>query len=322
MGNQQVRYICLLNMKGDNMRTKWTEEKIINFVEENNYKFIKFIKFNKLKSRILIKCDKGHIYETCFDNFKQGCRCGDCANNKNYSYEYVKNYIENLGYKLISKEYKNMRDKITVQCDKGHVYETSFRSIKRGCKCKKCSDIKNAEKRKHSYEYVKDYIENLNYKLISKEYDNCHEKLKIQCNEGHIFFMSFAKLVSGRRCPYCNKSKGEEKIITYLEKYNITYERQKTYPSLKGEGGCNLSYDFYLLEYNCCIEYQGEQHYKPIDYFGGKEKFEIQLIHDIKKKDYCTRNNIRLITIPYWEFDNIDKILNKQIYKLQRLAEN
>lgn len=134
--------------------------------------------------------------------------------------------------------------------------------------------------------------------------------------------MSFAKLVSGRRCPDCNKSKGEEKIITYLEKHNITYERQKTYPSLKGEGGCNLSYDFYLLEYNCCIEYQGEQHYKPIDYFGGKEKFEIQLIHDIKKKDYCTRNNIRLITISYWEFDNIDKILNKQIYKLQRLAEN
>ena len=73
MGNQQVRYICLLNkQKRDNMRTKWTEEKkIINFVKENNYEFIKFIKYNKLKSKILIKCNKGHIYETCFDNFKQ-----------------------------------------------------------------------------------------------------------------------------------------------------------------------------------------------------------------------------------------------------------
>ena len=105
----------------------------------------------------------------------------------------------------------------------------------------------------------------------------------------------------------------EEKIINYLNNNKIIYERQKVYPSLKGEGGCNLSYDFYLPDYNCCIEYQGVQHYEPVKYFGGKEKFEIQRKHDLKKKNYCTENKIKLITIPYWEFDNIETVLNEKI---------
>ena len=51
------------------------------------------------------------------------------------------------------------------------------------------------------------------------------------------------------------------------------------------------------------IEYQGEQHYKPVEFFGGREKLKLQQINDDIKRTYCRVNNIPLIEIPYWEED-------------------
>ena len=68
-----------------------------------------------------------------------------------------------------------------------------------------------------------------------------------------------------------------------------------------------LSFDFYVPQCNTCIEYQGIQHYKPVERFGGEEQFIIQQKHDMIKKEYCAKNNINLIEIPYW-YNTDDKI--------------
>ena len=61
-----------------------------------------------------------------------------------------------------------------------------------------------------------------------------------------------------------------------------------------------------------CIEYDGIQHFEPIERFGGKEEFSRTKIRDNIKTQYCKDNNIKLIRIPYWDFDNIEMILKKQ----------
>ena len=71
-----------------------------------------------------------------------------------------------------------------------------------------------------------------------------------------------------------------------------------------------MPFDFYLTDYNICIEYQGIQHYKPIEYFGGEETFKIQQEHDRRKKNYAQKHNINLLEIWYWDFKNIETILN------------
>ena len=63
--------------------------------------------------------------------------------------------------------------------------------------------------------------------------------------------------------------------------------------------GHNLFFDFYIKDYNCFIEYDGEQHFKAVDYFGGKEKFEKQVQYDGLKNKYCKNNNYILIRIKY-----------------------
>ena len=71
-----------------------------------------------------------------------------------------------------------------------------------------------------------------------------------------------------------------------------------------------MQFDFYIPNLNLCIEYDGKQHFEPINYFGGIDSFNKQIIKDSIKNDFCHKNNIKLMRIPYYEFNNIEKILD------------
>jgi len=144
---------------------------------------------------------------------------------------------------------------------------------------------------------------------------------------------------SNFHCPECEYSKGEEKISNYFmnlgfvkinnEEYKILnnkfkiqnnyYIPQMKYNDLIGLGGGLLSYDFYLpnKQYNLLIEYDGEFHYMPIKKYKNEptkyaeERLKKQQEHDKLKDEYTHNYNIKLLRIPYWDFDNIESILNK-----------
>ena len=64
-----------------------------------------------------------------------------------------------------------------------------------------------------------------------------------------------------------------------------------------------LPFDFYLPQYNVCIEFQGEQHTNKKSLLWSPDVER----HDAIKKEYCITNNIQLIEIPYYDIDNIEK---------------
>ena len=71
--------------------------------------------------------------------------------------------------------------------------------------------------------------------------------------------------------------------------------------------------DFYLPSKNVIIEFNGAQHYKIVDYFGGKSTFERQQNRDFALRQYCKEHKIKIIEIPYTEYDNIESILEKEL---------
>jgi very-short-patch-repair endonuclease len=82
-----------------------------------------------------------------------------------------------------------------------------------------------------------------------------------------------------------------------------------------------LSYDFFLPEYNLLIEYQGEQHEKYIKGFHkNKKAFINQQEHDKRKREYAKNHNIKLLEIWYYDFDNIEQILDKELQLNQQLV--
>lgn len=112
------------------------------------------------------------------------------------------------------------------------------------------------------------------------------------------------------RCHKCNIPKGENRIMEYLEKNQITYDCQVKFTGLVGLNGGQLSYDF--MANNILIEFQGEFH-DGTARIQTEEGFEIQKEHDRRKREYAKKNNIELLEIWYWDFDNIEKILKSKI---------
>ena len=107
----------------------------------------------------------------------------------------------------------------------------------------------------------------------------------------------------------CIKSKGEQAVEKYLNEHNIIFETQKRFKDCVDKKP--LPFDFYLPDYNLCIEFDREQHYQPK--FGMDGFLQTQK-HDKIKNEYCNMHNIDLLRIPYWEGSNSESIIkNKKI---------
>lgn len=106
-------------------------------------------------------------------------------------------------------------------------------------------------------------------------------------------------------------SLGEQAVKKYLIEKGIAYEQEYVFPDLMGDKSC-LRFDF-KIEHNkqiVLIEFQGKQHYEPVEFFGGKEQFALQQRYDEYKRAYCRLHGYRLIEIPYTDIDKIDNHLN------------
>lgn len=118
----------------------------------------------------------------------------------------------------------------------------------------------------------------------------------------HLYGHHHSRTIS---CGCSQRSSGELKILKILQEGNYIFQEQYCIPELSKY----MKFDFAIFdeknEIKLLIEYNGEQHYNPIDKWGGEEKLIIQQERDARKKQYCEEHNIPLLVIPYWEYDNI-----------------
>lgn len=130
---------------------------------------------------------------------------------------------------------------------------------------------------------------------------------KCRCSCGKIVEAP-AFALTGKRtisCGHLKESKQECRAREWLISHNIPF-----YQEVRLKGLENLRFDFqiFITETDfILLEIQGEQHYRSIDYFGGKEKFAKQIKNDQQKRDFCAKNKIVLYEMPYYA--NVDKYL-------------
>ena len=219
--------------------------------------------------------------------------------------------IHGDGFDYSNVVYVNSHSAVEIICKKHGTFKQSPNSHLRGAGCPKCYG---------QYISTKEYIEKAkkvhgdvyDYSLI--EYHGSSSMLKIICPTHGMFVQQAHNHLQGQGCPSCKSSHGENKILLFLRSKNVLFNKEYKIPN--DNLFCNrinIFVDFYLPKNNSIIEFHGKQHYEPIKWFGGEKKFKEQQERDMALRQYCKEHEIKLIEIPYWDYNNIETILNKYL---------
>ena len=267
------------------------------------------------RTKMKFKCECGNEFESTLDNMNVRNKqyCNECSKKQMRAKfaktheQFEKEIFDKLGeeYEVLSK-YINTNTKILMKHLKcGHCWNVRPSAIlNQNSRCPKCN-TNNIKKTTNNFKDEVHKIVGDEYEVLG-EYITAKTSILMKHNKcGNTWEVEPTNFLTYHSCIFCSpRSKGEDKIANILNKRNILFVREKRFDDCKGKK--KLPFDFYLYDYNTLIEYDGIQHFKPS--FNEKEFKNIKINDEIKNK-YCEEHSIKLLRIPYWEFDNIETIL-------------
>ena len=241
------------------------------------------VEYHNAKKKILITCKNNHTFEQTPNDHLNGHGCKFCSgwgiykNNNQLFLEKIQEIHGNV-YDFSKINYINHDTPIELFCKiHGTFFKTPKSLLIKKEGCQKCGYKNQTKKRTwDSFIFINKAkeIHGNKYDYSNVDYKKATLKIEIICKKHGSFYMSPKDHIHQKQgCPVCLESKGELKISSFLEKNNIKYIREKSFDNcINPLSNSKLYFDFYIPDRNIVIEYNGEQHYKPIKYFGGEKE--------------------------------------------------
>lgn len=281
---------------------KLSYEEVYKRIKKEGYTLLSKT-YNNNKDVLKIKNDENNeIIYVSFNDFQSGHRSNK---NKKLTYDEVKRNIESVkGYKLKSNEYRNSKSKLLIQYYDNKPFLMTYNAFASGQR-----DPSLSKNRKKTLNEVRQLVEEKGFILISEEYVNEDEPLKIKTKLGKITLISYRNLKNGAG-ENVKRSIGEYKINNFLSNNEIQFISQYRVDIL----GKRHLFDFFIPDRGIMIEYDGIQHFKPVNFFGGHEALEKRRARDRQKDEWYKKEGIKLIRIKYTDQDKINDILQDEIF--------
>ena len=262
--------------------------------------------YNGANEKVKIKCTIHGFFEQIPYSHLKGFGCTLCKNKKisksltsnkeDFIIKAKNTHNNTYDYSLV--EYVSATKKVNITCSTHGQFTQTPNSHLTGIGCPKCGNSKKWHSRQITTEEFirkakKTHGETYDYSLSI--YNKSTNGIKIKCSKHGVFLQKANNHLSGCGCPKCKTSKGELAIEKLLSENKINYIKQKRFKDCRDK--LPLPFDFYLTDYNVCIEYDGAFHFKPIKNRGGIKAFEKTKLHDKIKTEYCKNNQITLYRI-------------------------
>lgn len=293
-----------------------------NTIHQNKYDYSK-INYSTNKIPVEIICPiHGSFWQAPGDHLK-GHGCSKCSGKyKPTTKEWIekaKKIHPEFDYSKVN--YIDNKTPIIIICKKHNeefsVIPTNF--IKSEINCPKCrAEYKHNLYTKTTKQFIEEArkVHGNKYDYSKVEYIDKNTPVIIVCSKHGEFKQRSSVHLEGWGCKKCSL-KTQTKIYEILKqlfpKDNILFEADNKVVPWIGE----LRFDIYFPKYNIAVEYDGQQHFTPINYFGGEVTFKKTQQRDFIKNKLCQENNCKLFRIPYnikkEEFNNILKQIKYEI---------
>jgi len=303
-------------------------------VEENSDCELLSTEYTKATDKMHFRCRCGKEFWTDWHHFttQEKHVCNSCAEERRrqkkrkHSIEEIKDILSANGCEYISGEYKNTKSRILIRGSCGHIFESTFdtmRSVSFTGKCIDCARKMGRDFFRFSLDDVRKKSSEKGLELLSDTYSNARSPLRFRCSCGREFTATWDSVVSKGKtsCDHCSGlvSSGELAVEQWLIENEVPYVPQKTFPDLIGLNGKKYRFDFFLPEENLCIEYDGPQHTRKAS-FGKKlsEDEQLETLLDTMSRDgikdqYCRDNGLELLRISYRNKNKIPEILSSKL---------
>ena len=269
---------------------------------------------------ILHKCKKdGCEWMATPTNILSGGMCPMCTGNIAWTTERYCQAVRDINSNIeVLGEYVGANTPILHKCKiDNHEWKIIPYRVLRKAGCPMCANRTISQKLSKTHkQYVKEVsICNPDIEVLG-QYAGAKTQILHKCKkDGHEWIAAPSNVLFGCGCPQCKETKGERIVRQWLERNKVIYKSQYKFPDCKDKGA--LPFDFYLPEYNTCIEYYGGQHFFPVNFSGEgaeytEQQFKTIQYHDQIKNQYCADNGITLLRIPY--FKNIKEELNNFLF--------
>lgn len=289
--------------------------------ESKGFEYVGMSRHDK-KIWVQFICPKHRQYgvqEMPYNNMKRvviGCQ--HCIGRNDDEEEVLKEIHDINPFLELLDSYQGRTKRIRMYCTRHNMvsHKTPYEAII-GKGCYMCGLEKLSQQAKLPEGVFSSRLNNIYPHIkLTDGYNGVTELANFHCEICNSDFIDYPAYVERRGCPVCDGFSVERKIGVLLTKYDIQYKPQYSFNDCKDQRA--LPFDFYLPKYNLLIEYDGQQHYRPVN-FGGisdeeaYENFKITQLHDSIKNNYCDVHNIPLLRIPYWEQKNIEQIILDKI---------
>ena len=287
----------------------YTKEEFIEKAKEihgDKYDYSK-VNYINANTKVCIICPiHGEFWQIPYNHLK-GQNCPKCS-HRSYAYtkeEFIEKAKEIHGnkYDYSKVEYVNNETKVCIICPiHGEFWQTPNNHFN-SCGCYLCGKINTSiTKTKTKEQFINDSKKIFRdfYDYSKVVYKGNKEKVTLICpKHGEFMVRPDSHLVKFRGCPQCAAENNHYETLLFnhiSERFNnLIFFHSKR--NIEGLGSQEI--DIYNEKYNIGVEHQGNQHFIPINFFGGEKALERTKERDIRKIKNCQKINLKLFHFTY-----------------------
>lgn len=296
----------------------------------NKYNYDNVHEFKNVSEKVIIVCHKHGEFRQTVKHHLAGHECPKCSRENRvnvYGFPFFRwvnicNEIHDNKYDYTKTEKEfGVRKKVTITCPEHGDFQQTASNHMLGSMCHSCMNKLNKSHTPNNKELFIENAKKVHNNFYIYPYDivyiNNKTPVKVICPlHGEFKVRPDLHLFSKNGCPVCNSSKGEKKLREILEDMGLKY-----IPQYSPEG-CKYKYDFYLQGLDILVEYDGQQHFRPIDAFGGEAEFAKTVARDNEKNNLARLLKKELIRVPYKYFNNLKPYFLNRLSNIYRYYHN